>query len=133
MRAKKVRLLVVDEQQSYYNLLRDYVEMCRHEYDIECAYAADETEALGLCGSWHPSIVLVDAHLPDKTGFGLLEKIIDQAASVIITSTSLSFTIEESAKKRGANGYLPKTDNFDDLDYVLSYIVTVAADQVESH
>lgn len=133
MQDKKVRLLVVDDQKGYFDLLKEYTELCSHEYDIECAYAADEKQALGLYDSWHPSIVLVDAHLPDVSGFELLEKIIDKAAAVVITSSAHSFTIEESAKRRGANGYLPKTDNFDELDNVLSYIVTVAAEQMDSH
>lgn len=133
MHEKKVRLLVVDDQKGYYELLKEYTELCSHEYNIECAYAADQKQAIGMYNSWHPSIVLVDAHLPDTSGFELLEKIIDKAASVVITSSVPSLAIEESARKRGANGYLPKTDNFDELDSVLSYIVTVAADQIESH
>ena len=133
MHQKIVRLLVVDDQQTYYNLLRDYVDMCSHEYQIECAYAANGQQAINLCNSWHPSIVLLDAHLPDVNGFGLLEKMIEGVASIVITSSSHSHAIEEAAKNRGANGYLPKTDNFDDLEYVLNYIVTVSCDHIESH
>ena len=121
-----VKLLVIDDFSSFFEIISHYADICSHLVRIECKYAACESEALGIIKEWDPSVVLVDLYLPDLNGFDFVERYRDMLPPIIITCESRSRELEERARLRGASAYLQKSDNPDDMEYVLNKIINVA-------
>lgn len=119
---KKVRLLVIDDHEEYFELIKEYADMCSHQFDIICTYSESGERGLELIRSWSPSIVIMDAHLPDVHAYSLLEVCNDEACPVIVTSDQRSNEIEQSMLAQGACAYLPKTDNPDEMESLLYQI-----------
>lgn len=123
----QVRLLVIDESPWYYGVLEQHAEMCEHEFRIECSYAESSAKALDLVATWNPSVVLIDAHLCESNVFSLLAELVQQAvAGIVMTSDASSVEIEKSALEYGADGYMPKVSDPDDLDHVLRYLTSLS-------
>ena len=128
MADKKVRVLVIDDQESFYSLLSEYAEMCRHEHKIECQHALGAEAALKAVSSWEPSIILLDAHLSGEDSYAMVHRLRGNGAAIVVTSDLPSREIEESAKAHGADGYLPKLTNPDDMDFLLEFLVAVSGE-----
>ena len=127
---KEIRLLVIDEQRDYFQTIQDYAEMCSHEYSIECTFACEE-DITDKLYSWHPSLVIVDAYV-GKDAFSVVKKCRDAGVSVIVVSETLIPEVEISLKDLGANGYLSKSQDPDDMDFILAYIATTSREQLIS-
>lgn len=69
----KIRLLVVDDNREFCNLVRDYVNM---QDDVEFAGAAfDGISALELIRSRRPDVILLDNVMPQLDGLGVMTHI----------------------------------------------------------
>src|SRR5690606_31515740 len=122
-RMTTVRMLVLDDSAQFCEMLRDYAEMCRHEYTIECKHSNSTTEALEIMADWSPTIMLVDAHLSDGDAFELVDRFSDSSSSVVVVADSHSQEIEASARARGADGYLCKSENPDHMESLLYFLM----------
>lgn len=119
---KRVRLLVVDEQISFFDLLNEQAELSEAGADFACAYTTSGQEAFGLIKSWSPSVVLLNAHIPDASTYELIERCNERQIQVIVTSDIASSAIEKSAKDWGADAFLVKSEDPDDLEHLIAEI-----------
>lgn len=104
-----VSLLIVEDD----DLLRDLlVETLSAEADLRVVGSvADGGKALELVRTHQPRVVLLDLHLPDVTGFAVLERLsaLPEAPQVLVFSADNSVATQVEAARMGARGYLAKS------------------------
>lgn len=130
---KQVRLLVVNDQLNYCELVQEHVDLNSHIYDIECRCVESADEALRMITAWAPSVVLLDAFVDDMNSFEFLRRCDNARMPVVVTSMHGSVEIERSALEHGAAAYVPGSEDPDTMDYLLERIVHVAAERGETH
>lgn len=117
---KKPRILLVDDDKNTANGLRKI--LLQDGYDTSCAYTGKE--ALNLIATEHFDIVITDMKLPDISGFSIIEKVkkkdIDIAVVMITAFSSIQTAID--AMKKGADDYLTKPVNIEELELILKKI-----------
>ena len=108
---KKLRVLLVDDSPIIRLGLRSALEDCIDIVIVgEAGSAADGVAAVGTL---KPDIVLLDLHLPDKSGLQAcreLLKVRPQTRVLILTSSSNERNVQE-AMNAGAQGYLLKDND----------------------
>ena len=91
-------------------------------YDTSCTYTGKE--ASNLIETEHFDIVITDMKLPDISGFSIIEKVkkkdIDIAVVMITAFSSIQTAID--AMKKGADDYLTKPVNIEELELILKKI-----------
>jgi len=116
----KPRILLVDDDTNTANGLRKI--LLQDGYDTRCAYTGNE--ALNLIESEPFDIVITDMKLPDISGFSIIEKVkkkdVDVPVVMITAFSSLQTAID--AMKKGADDYLTKPVNIDELELILKKI-----------
>ena len=130
---KKVRLLVVDEHQSFCDIVQEVVELASHVYDITCEVTDSGERARELVKNWDPSVVLIDAHITDVNSFELVRDISHTRAPIVVTSVERSQVIEEAARKWGASGYMWKSENAEDVERLVHELAEIAPEQTGFH
>lgn len=114
---KKPRVLLVDDDMNAANGLRKI--LFQDGYETSCAYTGNE--ALNLIESERFDIVITDMKLPDISGFSVIEKVkkkdVDIPVVMITAFSSLQTAID--AMKKGADDYLTKPVNIDELELIL--------------
>lgn len=130
---KTVKLLVVDEQPDYCDLIREHAEICSHQIDIICESATSGREAIEKIAAWKPSVILLDAHLQDVNSFEVLESCREGRATVVVASDHCSQAIMNSAREHGASGYVTKSDNPEEIEALLVELATVSAPVAFDH
>ena len=123
---KEVRLLILDESERYSKAIRECAEMSPPDYQLTVQFADNEKKALEIMKNWDPSVVLLDAHMPRLDAFDVLERYMAEIVPVIVTSSSTSRDIEASARSHGAIGYFAKSENPDEIEWLLSSIGNVS-------
>lgn len=123
--ALTLKLLVVDAQPDFSLLLKEYIEIAGLTHRVECRSVGSSREAQEEVSTWHPSIVLLDAHLHDTDSFALLNWCNSAHTKVVMLSEQASQEIEQSARKHGAD-YLAKTENMDEIELVLNRLAFLA-------
>jgi len=117
---ERPRILLVDDDKNTANGLTKILS--QDGYDTSCAYTGKE--ALDLIVTEHFDIVITDMKLPDISGFSIIEKVkkkdIDIAVVMITAFSSIQTAID--AMKKGADDYLTKPVNIDELELVLKKI-----------
>ncbi len=116
----KPRILLVDDDTNTANGLRKI--LLQDGYDTLCAYTGND--ALNLIESERFDIVITDMKLPDISGFSIIEKVkkkdVDIPVVMITAFSSLQTAID--AMKKGADDYLTKPVNIDELELILKKI-----------
>jgi len=116
----KPRILLVDDDKNTADGLTKI--LLQDGYDTSCAYAGKE--ALDLIEAEHFDIVITDMKLPDISGFTIIEKVkkkdIDIAVVMITAFSSIQTAID--AMKKGADDYLTKPVNIEELELILKKI-----------
>ena len=106
---KSLRLLIIDD----HAVVREGLEaMLGAVSGFErIATAASTEEALPICESLRPSVVLLDLRMPGSDGFNALEIIHQRWPEVRVLILSASATVAEVqlARRNGAAGYLSKS------------------------
>ncbi|MBX7144074.1 MAG: response regulator [Oligoflexia bacterium] len=125
-KSKEVKLLVVDEHDQYCTLIQEHAELYGHSLKIVCECVNSGREALERITKWEPSVVLLDAHLPDMNSFEVLDACRNGRATVVVSSEVCSREIEDSARAHGASGYVTKSDNPEDIEALLYELATVS-------
>ena len=117
---EKPRILLVDDDKNTANGLRKI--LLQDGYDTSCTYTGKE--ALNLIETEHFDIVITDMKLPDISGFSIIEKVkkkdIDIAVVMITAFSSIQTAID--AMKKGADDYLTKPVNIEELELILKKI-----------
>jgi DNA-binding NtrC family response regulator len=117
---EKPRILLVDDDKNTANGLRKI--LLQDGYDTSCTFTGKE--ALNLIATEHFDIVITDMKLPDISGFSIIEKVkkkdIDIAVVMITAFSSIQTAID--AMKKGADDYLTKPVNIEELELILKRI-----------
>jgi two-component system response regulator AtoC len=112
-----VKILVVDDEKSMFVALVPLLTEAGHE--IETALSA--AEGRRKAGAFKPDLILLDLYLPDVTGMEFLVELRRDHpfAGVVIMTASAGIKTAVEAIKAGAEDYLQKPLNLDDLQIVL--------------
>ena len=119
--SSKLRVLVVDDDQSMVATLRDILMATGHDVDV--AYSG--TEAIEVVGQLRPDCILMDIRMPGPNGveaFRQIKRLSPQSFVIFMTAYSDSSLVEE-ARTEGAVEILPKPL---DLEALLGLIRSTA-------
>ena len=117
---KKPAILLIDDDKNTANGLKKI--LLQDGYDTSCVYTGNE--ALNLIDTNHFDIVITDMKLPDISGFSIIEKVKKKDADipVIMITAFSSLQTAIDAMKKGADDYLTKPVNIDELELILKKI-----------
>ncbi len=117
---KKPAILLIDDDKNTANGLRKI--LLQDGYETSCTYTGNE--ALNLIDTEHFDIVITDMKLPDISGFSIIEKVKKKDADipVIMITAFSSLQTAIDAMKKGADDYLTKPVNIDELELTLKKI-----------
>jgi len=112
----RIRILVADEDPEYRSAIRDKLRRFIHEIEV-VALAPNADEALFLCGTASPDVVLTNIRLPDVAGLDLSQSIRQQypMTSVIIMAPEQQEEELFNAIRYGAAAYLLRDISAEDL------------------
>lgn len=127
MTTGKLSLIIADDHTLFINGL---CMLLQNEPDIDIlALAENGKQVLGLLHTLTPDMILLDINMPGINGFEVLKKVKDYhpRIKVIMLSTYNEEHLIEKAKAGGANGYLFKNVEKNELLHVMR---SVAAGQL---
>lgn len=130
---KHVRLLVVDDQRSFFEAIAEQAELCRHQLDIVCRYANSMEDVEDVLDEWQPSVTLVNAHNMEVDCFEVLSRCKEGEVPVIVTSDHCSQEIEDASRSLGATGYVTKSEAPEDVEGLLHQIEAAAGHDTAIH
>ncbi len=106
-----VRIVIVEDHLMFREVLRKICERdLKHEVVGE---AADGKSAVELIGTTRPDLVLLDLHLPNLDGFGVIEeirKIVPDVLILVLSSHCDNYTVFRAEKAR-VQGFVDKNTN----------------------
>ncbi len=115
------KILIVEDNVIW---CESYKKWIGDEYTIKLAF--NKTEALELCHSFEPDLIILDLGLPNiQDGFDLLDEIIKMGKDwqVIVVTSFKDHQYALEAQKRGAYSYFSKGEN---IEEELPYLVKQA-------
>lgn len=108
----EMKIVVVEDDRSVMNLITSTLKI--HQYQYSQAY--NGTEAVSLCISLNPDLILLDLGLPDMDGIDVIRNVRSWSSAVIII---ISARDEDSDKiealDAGADDYLTKPFSVDEM------------------
>lgn len=109
MSSARIRILLADDHDMVRSGIRMWLES---EEDMEVvAEARDGEEAIRFTEIHHPDILLIDLHMPQKSGIQVIEHLRAQKNDVrILVMTGYDKSRVKSALDAGADGYLTKEE-----------------------
>jgi len=107
MALKDIRILIVDDEVFFRQVLRDVLEKIGFTVVGE---AADGSEAVEKYRTLRPHVVIMDIYMPDKNGIDATKEMValDKNARVLIASASDFDSDTEAALAAGAKAILMK-------------------------
>jgi CheY-like chemotaxis protein len=113
------KVLVVDDEPQVVWVLQFSLEA----EGYSTVAATDGVEALERIGEHHPNVMLLDIMMPEMDGWAVLEKLVaippEQRPKVIVVSALSSLKDRAKAAELGADAFVPKPFNVDELLQVL--------------
>jgi DNA-binding NtrC family response regulator len=119
------KILIVDDEK----LVRWSLTQKCAEYGYQSVEAGTAAEALRLLQSESPDAVLLDVHLPDKSGIEVLEtlKQTGEMRTVIMMTADPRLDEVKTALRLGAYDFVSKPINFEELDVTLQNALEAGA------
>src|SRR5690348_13241238 len=119
------KILIVDDEK----LVRWSLTQKCTEYGYQSVEAATAAEALRLLHSESPDAVLLDVHLPDKSGIEVLETLKESGEMRTVIMMTADPRLEEvkTALRLGAYDFVSKPINFEELDVTLQNALEAGA------
>jgi signal transduction histidine kinase/CheY-like chemotaxis protein len=119
-----LRMLYVEDNPINALLFEEAMKLCSH---VELRVAEDGPQAFSLVRGWRPDILVLDAHLPGKSGFEVLEDLrhhhgLHETPAFMCSADAMPDDIER-ARAAGFVGYWTKPIS---LDKVLADVERVA-------
>jgi diguanylate cyclase (GGDEF)-like protein len=113
----RARILVVDDDRHVRELLEHWLSVANYEVDL----AALGRDALASAAQMSPDLVLLDVLMPDMGGLEVLDHLRASGcdAAVVLTTAYGSERIAVNAMRRGADDYLRKPIQPEELQTVL--------------
>jgi len=105
--------LIADDNAEWRSLI---AEVLRSEYDVVCLVARGD-EVITNAAAFKPDLVTLDVSMPGTSGIQLLPELraLLPDAMVVIVTTNSTDLYRQEAYRRGADGYVLKTDAWRDL------------------
>ncbi|MEA2642374.1 MAG: hypothetical protein QOF51_3768 [Chloroflexota bacterium] len=119
---KTCQILVVDDDPTILAVVSEILEL--EGYRVETA--TNGAEALQVLDRAAPSLVLLDMRMPVLDGWGFAEQIKDRVAKPKIAVMTAAQDAQGWAKEIGADGYLAKPFEIDDLVNVVERLCGAA-------
>lgn len=105
-------ILVVEDDKSVANLITTTLKI----NDYHFKYASSGKEAISLCASYNPNVILLDLGLPDIDGLEVIKSIRGWSKAMIIIISARSDDQDKiKALDMGADDYLTKPFSVDEL------------------
>ena len=115
MEAHQLRILVIEPEIILRNALLTFLEAMD---DLEpVGFAPNATQALQLCDTLHPDVILMEVQLPDMDGIEAIQQLREHypgTAIVVLTSANQSDQMR-AALLAGATGWLEKWMSVDQV------------------
>ena len=109
---KDIKILVVEDDRSIANLISTTLKIHGYTY----AWAATGNEAVAMCASLQPELILLDLGLPDLDGIEVIRTVRSwSTAMIIIISARGEDSDKIEALDNGADDYLTKPFSIDEL------------------
>ncbi|WP_220812628.1 response regulator [Pseudomonas paralcaligenes] len=122
------RVLVVEDEERFARILFDLA----HELGYACLVATCADEGLELARQFRPDAILLDMHLPDGSGLGVLQRLKDDAQTRHIPVHGVSVEDHsEAALHLGAVGYALKPTSREQLKEVFGKLEAKLNQQVK--
>ena len=115
MKAKDIKVLVVDDEQAFANTLAQRLKM----RDLKVGTAYDGDEALKKLKEEEPDVIVLDLKMPGMHGMEVLEEIKKAYPhiQVIVLTGHGTDKDEEDAKRLGGFDFLKKPADIDHLEH----------------
>lgn len=117
-----MKILVIDDEKSLAKTLTSFLKELGHQ--VETAFTAVEGRERAV--SFQPDIVLLDVHLPDILGLEILGQIKSKNPATAVIMITGSGTVKHAveAMRKGAEDYLTKPLNLDELQLLLEKVIS---------
>ena len=113
MNADRLKILIVEDDETAASLMKEYLENCT--FDVECVHTI--TDGLSYIQQNEYHILLLDLNLPDFSGLDMLKSIKNRVAIPVIVISAYSDTqTKVQAFKYGASDYMVKPINLEELE-----------------
>lgn len=110
---ENARLLIVDDDETYSDVLKDAFE--NRGFEVEVAYQIDQ--ATSLIASFQPEMAIVDLRLDQESGLHVIKQLKenDENTKVVMLTGYASIATAVEAVKLGAIQYITKPANVDEI------------------
>ena len=115
-----MKILLVDDEKPLRDLMVPFLKELGHEVQS----AASLREGLEKLEKFKPDTVLLDVYLPDGTGLDFLKQTenLHSESSVVMITATVDVKVAVEAVKQGAEDYLAKPLNLEELEAILKGI-----------
>jgi two-component system response regulator AtoC len=115
-----LRILLVDDEKPLRDLMVPFLKELGHEVQS----AASLREGLEKLEKFKPDTVLLDVYLPDGTGLDFIKQTgpLHSETSVVMITATVDVKVAVEAVKQGAEDYLAKPLNLEELETILKGI-----------
>ena len=114
----KTKILVVDDNKEFANMLRDFLSRCE-DFDV-VGVAYDGNEALEFVFNFKPNVIVLDLIMPVLDGLGVIQKIkdskIDKKPEILILSAISQEMMIKEAMELGASCFMLKPFDLEVLE-----------------
>ena len=118
----KKKVLIVDDEPSVGELLRDFFGRFQHGHQYEISTALDGAEALMLLLRQQFDLVLLDMHMPRLSGLALLKEMhgLRIKVPVLIVTGNQDAKAAADAISAGVLAYVPKPFDLPQLEHLVA-------------
>lgn len=113
----KIRVLVVDDNREYVEVLCSFMKQEKRIEVVGCAY--DGLEAINLMRMTDPDVLILDMVMPNLDGIGVLERMqnlrLKKVPRILVVSAVLNDSIAAKTISLGAEYFMLKPVNFEVL------------------
>ena len=132
---KKIKYLIVEDEDKSRELLLRKIQMCNISGITCIGMAANATEALLLSKMTPPDFILLDINLPGKSGFELINELekLGISPGIIFTSAHTEKEILLNALKHSPVTYLVKPIDLDELEQAIRKVCSLMQPAPSDH
>ena len=112
---QRSKVLIVEDETLFARAVAKHL----NKADFDCECAENLADARALIKQFQPDLVLLDMRLPDGNGFDLIADLVDQKINVIVMTAYGEVSDAVQAIKLGADDYLKKPIDLDELLLVI--------------